>query len=58
MTPTGEQYAIAAFCEAMANHIDNRVVWFALFQSKDGKTLDDNVQAAIHAKDWLNKFTE
>ena len=57
MDPTGEQYAIAAHCEAVANNISPEIVWCALFLSSDGKTLDHNIQAAVQANEWLAGFT-
>ncbi len=58
MTPTNEQYAIAAFCEAVANNIPHQIVWCALFNSSTGKQLDQNIQAAIKAADWLAEITK
>ncbi|MGB0855150.1 MAG: hypothetical protein ACPGSI_17765 [Pikeienuella sp.] len=58
MTVTGEQYAIAALCEAVANNVSNQIVWCALFNSTDGKALDANIQAAIHAGEWLDALAE
>lgn len=63
MTPTNEDYTIAAFCEAVTNDLDNRVTWYALQNARNGmhpngKQFDDNVTAAIQAGEWLDRAVE
>ena len=59
MTPTNEEYVIAAFLEAVTNDIDNRITWLALASaspdaSLNGRLFDSNITAAIKAAEWLD----
>lgn len=61
MTPTSRDYAIAAYAEAAANQLDHRLMWAAIEHATtnhltDCKALDANVQAAIHAGEWLKQI--
>lgn len=63
MTPTNEEYVIAAFLEAVTNDLDNRITWFAIATasadaSLNGKQFDNNITAAIQAGEWLDRAVE
>lgn len=63
VAPTNEQYTVSAFCEAITNDLQNKVTWCAVQAATsgpriNGKQLDDNVQAAIHAAEWLDRAVE
>lgn len=65
MNLSARDYAIGAFCEAATNQLDHKIMWAAITgalspdaQRTDCKALDENVQAAIHARDWLKSLTE
>lgn len=63
MTPTNEEYVIAAFCEAVTNDLDNQVTWFAVQKSSNGRTFngrlfDSNITAAIQAGEWLDNAVQ
>lgn len=65
MTPSREDYAVAAFCEAATHGLQHRVMWTAIANSlgKDTRRVnsvlfDANVQAAIHAAEWLDRAVE
>ena len=69
MTPTNDEYIIAAFCEAVTNDVDNRITWEALSSATGielaegmhelrGVQFDANITAAIQAGDWLDRVVE
>ena len=65
MTPTSEDYAIAAFCEAATNGVSHEIMWAAVTCALGKETrrvnsviLDANVQAAIQAAEWLDRAVE
>ncbi len=65
MTPTSEDCAIDAFCEAATNGVDHRIMWAAVTASLGPQSrrinsvlLDENIHAAIHAGEWLTKTVE
>lgn len=53
--PDDEDYTRAAICEAVKNEVQYDVIWCAVIEAKDGKSFDGNIQAAIHAAEWLDR---
>lgn len=53
MFPEDEDYIIAAMLETAANQVSLPIVIEALLFSDTAQELDANVQAAVHAAEWL-----
>lgn len=63
MTPTNEEYTVAAFCEAVKNDLQNRITWCAIEHASNGARIngqkfDNNISAAIQAGEWLDRAVE
>ena len=58
MILTDADYTLAAMIEACVNDVQPAIVWCAISNKTDGKSLDDNIQAAIHAAEWLQEITK
>lgn len=55
MKLTDQQYREAAWCEAIVNQVQPRIAVEASLKAKAGKQFDDNIAAAIQAKEWLER---
>jgi oligoribonuclease NrnB/cAMP/cGMP phosphodiesterase (DHH superfamily) len=52
-TPTEASYFLSAICNASESQIDMGLLWDCAMCAEDGEDFDDNVSAAIDARDSL-----